>query len=128
MCAQFTLKVKANQLSKQFGIKVPENLDEIDERILPYRQSPVVVKNGSKVVIKPMNFSLIPVWSKEPKVKFATHNARLESEDEKTGEVKYIFEKPTWKRPFLSQHCLVPITEFIEPIYTGEFKNNMVRF
>lgn len=56
-----------------------------------------------------MRYSLVPNWSKEAKVKFATHNARLESID----------EKPTWKTVFSEQHCLVPLTDFIEPILPG---------
>lgn len=52
------------------------------------------------------------------KVKFATHNARIES----------VAEKPTWKRPFESRRALIPITRFIEPIYTGSFAGNMVQF
>ena len=53
-----------------------------------------------------MNFSLVPHWSKTKKVKFATHNARIES----------ILEKPTWRMPFVKKHCLVPISEFVESI------------
>ncbi len=65
-----------------------------------------------------MSFSLVPSWSKERKVKFATHNARMET----------ILEKPTWKKPFLQQRALIPISYFVEPIYENELAGNLVQF
>jgi putative SOS response-associated peptidase YedK len=109
MCAQYLI------LRHQKNLELFEGLDtEWSERVLPYTPAPVLTAEGPKV----MNYSLIPVWSKEPKPKFATHNARLET----------ITEKATWKRPFLKHHCAVPMNAFIEPIYTGELAGNMVRF
>lgn len=90
----------------------------IKHRILPHTPSPAVVKNEDGTVLEQMNFSLIPSWSKERKPKFATHNARLET----------IKEKPAWRNLFAKKHCLVPMTTFIEPIYTGEYAGNMVKF
>ena len=74
--------------------------------------APAIVPVG----MKEMNFSLITSWSKERKPEFATHNARLFSED---GDP--IFKKPTWRGPFSSNHCVIPISKFVEPIYTGEY-------
>ncbi len=65
-----------------------------------------------------MSFSLIPSWSKELKVKFATHNARLET----------VTEKPIWKTPFLSQHCLIPLTSFFESVYEVPLAGNIIQF
>jgi putative SOS response-associated peptidase YedK len=84
--------------------------------IAPYRPGPVFLSGHADLV--PMSFSLVPAWSKERRVKFATHNARLDS----------INEKPTWKSVFVRRHCVVPISEFYEPIYEGEFAGNMVTF
>lgn len=93
---------------------------ELNGRFLPYSKAPVAISEGNKKILKLMSFSLVPSWSKTPKVKFATHNARIET----------ILEKPTWKKPFLSKHCLVPITEFVESITeVGKpLAGNMVRF
>jgi putative SOS response-associated peptidase YedK len=121
MCAQFLIKTRASELKRLLGIQLPEGWDpdtQVDERIVPYKLAPVVISDGKNNVMKLMNFSLIPAWSKEPKAKFATHNARLDT----------IIEKPTWKRPFIGQRALVPITSFIEPIYENEFAGNMVDF
>ncbi len=113
MCAQYLLKAKVKDLERALGIKIGPAIDW-NEKIVPYAQAPVINKEG----IGMMNFSLIPAWSKEPKMKFATHNARLETID----------EKATWKRPFLKQHSFVPMTSFIEPIYDGKLAGNMVAF
>jgi len=101
----------------QFGIPSEARIDIeefYDQLIVPYRPAPVLVNGEMRI----MKFSMVPSWSKEPKVKFATHNARLESID----------EKPTWKSVFTQRHCLVPMTDFIEPIYEGDFAGNMVAF
>jgi len=118
MCAQFLIKVKFHELKNRFGL--PEN-DELEwaEHILPYRPAPVILQGKDQHFhLHLMNFSLIPHWSKDPKVKFATHNARVES----------ITEKPTWRKSFREKRCLVPLTGFIEPIYQGELAGSMVDF
>lgn len=113
MCAQFDLKVLANALSLKYGIQIPEDFT-FNKRIAPHTLAPVITSEGMKL----MKFSLLPNWSKEPKVKFATHNARIET----------LSEKATWKVPFQKFHCLVPITNFIEPIYINEHAGHMVAF
>jgi putative SOS response-associated peptidase YedK len=113
MCAQYLIKSSVDNLARFFGVSV--SVEDIwSERVLPQSLAPVITEDGMKL----MKFSLLPSWSKDPKVKFATHNARLET----------ISEKATWKKPFLKNHCLVPISTFIEPIYTGQFAGNMVGF
>lgn len=101
MCSQYTAKYETQT-----------------QRILPYRLGPVIVCDRGKRRTLPMSFSLVPSWSKEPKVKFATHNARIES----------ITEKPTWKIPFQYQHCLVPMDGFFESVYEGPMAGNVIQF
>ncbi len=95
-----------------------EELDRGDRRMLPGSMGPVLRKKGEKRFIESMRFSMIPSWSKEKKLKFATHNARLEG----------IEDKPTWKKPFLTRHCVVPISFFVEPSYKGPLAGNMLQF
>jgi putative SOS response-associated peptidase YedK len=113
MCAQYRIKAKIKELEFYFSVTVEDVIDWIDHMV-PHGLAPVVTKGSVRL----MRFSLLPSWSKEPKVKFATHNARLET----------VAEKPTWKRPFLSNHCIVPMSSFIEPIYEGRLAGNMVEF
>lgn len=117
MCAQFSLQIAAEDL-RNLGIAVSPTLEAIDERFLPYTKIPVIVQTPQGLKLTPMNFSLVPVWSKEPKVKFATHNARIET----------VAEKPAWREPFLSKHCLIPLTNFFESVYEGPHAGHIISF
>ena len=120
MCAQFGIDNHFTLLAELYNVKPSMQLSQMSGgRYLPYSKAPVIMAGESEpLVMKLMNFSLVPSWSKTPKVKFATHNARLET----------IAEKPTWKKPFVSQRCLVPMTYFVEPIYEGPHAGYMVKF
>lgn len=129
MCAQFMIRTKRRNLARQMGLIIREDDDSILEgRFLPYQKAPVVLEAEGKRELREMQFSLVPSWSKERRAKFATHNARLFTYDEKTKKTVPIYEKPTWRGPFAHRHCLVPINDFFEPIYRGEWAGNMVRF
>jgi putative SOS response-associated peptidase YedK len=118
MCAQFALKIESNKLSLKYNIKISDQLTTIDSRFLPHSIAPLIVADKAQNRLTPMRFSLIPSWSTEPKVKFATHNARIESNS----------EKPTCRIPFQSNHCLVPLTSFFESVYEGPEAGNIIRF
>lgn len=121
MCAQFVLISKAKKLSFDDQIKIPENIEDYNIRVLPYQVAPVIAINkhqNSIMQLSPMSYSLVPSWSKEPKVKFATHNARIET----------VAEKPTWKEPFMTKHCLVPMSGFFESVYEGPEAGNIIKF
>jgi len=130
MCAQFIVQTEPKEVESGFDVEVflNETSPLIGARILPFGKGMVVRKSKAKRQLDPMQFSLLPAWSSEKRVKFPTHNARLESWDEKNKKVVWIYEKPTWRDPFKSRHCLIPMTDFIEPIYIKEFAGNMVRF
>ena len=118
MCATYVIKAHKDILKNRYGVSLPEDFEGIDERIVPFKTAPVIVNQEKKILLKPMQFSLIPPWSKDSKPKFATFNARVEDID----------TKPTWKDSFKKRHCIVPITNFIEPIYTGDHAGQMVAF
>lgn len=123
MCAQFILKASRRQLERKYGVRSRKSGGEDDEeiyelRVVPYRPGPVIIMSGGRRRLRTMQYSLVPAWSKSRRVKFATHNARLET----------VASKPTWSRPFRRRRCLVPLSDFIEPIYEGEWAGNMVMF
>ena len=99
MCSQYTISFAPEDLTHEFTNGFPPNSKIFSARILPYREAPVIVQHKDELKMTPMSFSLVPSWSAEPKVKFATHNARLET----------VTQKPTWKEPFRKQHCLEQI-------------------
>lgn len=133
MCSQYVLnldkaetKEKLSAFMSENGISI-DNSEEFDSsaetptNTLPYRKSFVavaVLDSKQNLKLKKMQFSLVPSWSKEPKVKFATHNARIET----------VLEKPTWKKPFTGQHCLIPLTGFFESVYLGPLAGNVIEF
>lgn len=118
MCAQYTLKVTENNLAEELEITTPPGILNREQRFLPYSVAPVIVNDKEVLKFYPMKFSLVPSWSADPKVKFATHNARIET----------ILDKPTWKQPFASKHCVVPLNAFYEAAYTGPLAGNMIKF
>jgi putative SOS response-associated peptidase YedK len=124
MCALYTLRTTEKQIRDALGSYDGMFPEVVDTRFTVHQFAPVIVAAGVSFTTRDMNFSLIPSWSKERKVKFATHNARLLSEDGKA----WIFDKATWKKPFASKHCVIPISQFVEPIYLGQYAGNMVRF
>ena len=129
MCAQFeTVDVSPQRVAEAMEAIVQMTGPAWEQRVMPFAPAPVVVGSPKGRAVESMTFSLIPSWSKDRKPKFATHNARLHSTDEKTGKDVPIYQKPTWREPFVKRHCLVPIKEFIEPSYRGELAGNMLRF
>ncbi len=118
MCSQYTLNVRSEDLRKNFtDIQLAQDF-LISDRMLPSKDSAVIVFGQDKLKLVKMKFSMIPSWSREPKVKFATHNARIES----------VEEKPTWRSVFLNQHCAVPMSGFFESVYEGPLAGNVIQF
>ncbi|MBC7457164.1 MAG: SOS response-associated peptidase family protein, partial [Bdellovibrionaceae bacterium] len=118
MCAQYTVKFTENNLIEELDLMIPTTLLNCEQRFLPHSVAPVIIEDKKNLKFTPMKFSLVPAWSAEPRVKFATHNARIES----------ILEKPTWRQPFATNHCVVPLNSFYEAAYTGPLAGNMIKF
>lgn len=76
--------------------------------IAPTTAAPVIRMADVGRVIEPMRWGLIPHWSKEPKIAYATFNAR--SEDAAS--------KPTFRGPMRYRRCLVPADGFYEWVKT----------
>lgn len=129
MCAQYTVEPGPQDLVRIFDALFPEGEEFMGEiRILPHQPAPILTEIEGRRLLQLMKFSLVPSWSKEPKVKFATHNARLRTHDDKIGREVAIFEKPTWKAAFQSRPCLVPLNSFFEAAYRGPLAGHMVKF
>ena len=122
MCAEYQINKQPAEIREylsRHGESDSENTYR--PRIKLFGVAPIVV--GEDFRIEPMQFSLKP-----PSVKFATFNARLYDLDKKTDLIISMAEKRTWKKPLAESRCLVPMTSFIEPIYTGEHAGEMVEF
>lgn len=144
MCAQFILKIKANELSKKFGISFPEALpEEYDIRARGFIKTdlaPVIFAENGKIKIKEMCFSLCPHWSAEFPYKWTSYNARMERVKvdrankplkDKSGKLisEFIYEVPTWRDSFNSgKTCLIPMNAAIESSYFGTHAGNIIQF
>lgn len=127
MCAEFMIQASNQRIRRALGLPAGSDDEEWSSHVRLYGQAPVIVagrRDGrQEVALKPMGFSLKPRGTPYP-----TFNARLLSWDERKNRVVPLFEKPTWKKPLNDRRCLVPMTGFIEPIYSGEYAGQMVQF
>jgi len=123
MCAEFMIRASSQKICT--GLGLPPRQEEVDWNLHArlYSKSPVVIRKANAAVVKAMGFSLKPKGTPYP-----TFNTRLMSWDEKKAKIVRFFEKPTWKGPVREHRCLVPISGFIEPIYSGEHAGEMVEF
>jgi putative SOS response-associated peptidase YedK len=90
----------------------------LETRVVPHRPGPVILSHDDTLTLENFSYSLMPPWLTDPKPKFSTYNARIET----------LATKPTWKVPLIDHHCVVPITGFLEAVYEGSLAGNMVRF
>lgn len=127
MCAEFMIRASNQKIRRALGLPPGLDDEEWSSHVRLYGQAPVIVAQPSDgqvdVALKPMGFSLKPQGTPYP-----TFNARLLSWDERKNRAVPFFEKPTWKKPLNDHRCLVPMSGFIEPIYSGDYAGQMVQF
>jgi putative SOS response-associated peptidase YedK len=93
MCANFGLEKRIDTT-----IELPPETPIGDY----YPKSTVAVIRSTDAVL--MRWGLVPFWSPEPSVKYATHNARSEK----------AASSPAFRAPFKARRCLIPATHFYE--------------
>ena len=125
MCSKFTLKTTSVDILKELAeldtdlsVSSHKKTIDFDNEYFPSVVAPVIVNDHGAMKLTPMKFALVPSWSTEAKPKFATHNARIET----------ILDKPTWRKPFVSNHCVIPMTGFYESVYEGPLKGHVIKF
>lgn len=118
MCSNYNVKARKYDFEAH-SIKMPKASEDIDIHVFPYNNAPVIVREGENDTrLVGMQFSLVPSFSKEPKVPYVTYNARLET----------VALKNSFRKPFKKQHCLVPMTGFYESVYEGPYAGNVIQF
>jgi putative SOS response-associated peptidase YedK len=113
LCGRYNIITDAEALIEFFDIE--ESLvDDFQPcyNIAPGREVPVVRASDKGREFFKARWGLVPHWSKEPKVKYSTINARAET----------VAEKPTYRDPFKRRRCLIPATGFYEWQRRGEEK------
>lgn len=122
MCSFFNQVKRARKsFAAKHGLPEPQDweiLHEIEEQFRTIRPT-LLAETITAEGWHDRHWALVPHWSKEPKLKYSTFNARAES----------IKEKPTyrdaWKR---SQRCLIPAVSYSEyPVIDGKKSRHNIK-
>ena len=105
MCGRFTLHTPESKIREAFSLDHTEPLGlKPRYNITPSQQIPIIRDTETSREMIMAQWGLVPNWSKEPKTKYSTINARIES----------VAEKPTYRTPFKRRRCLIPADGFYE--------------
>ena len=104
MCGRYTITGDLAELEKlvRFICKVVDFKPRYN--LAPRSVAPVLVWENGTATLKPMRWGLIPSWSKDETIGDKLTNARADT----------ISEKPSYRRPFEKQRCLIPADGFYE--------------
>jgi len=101
MCGRFMLSKSTPDMISRFGIT--EVIADMAPRYNIAPSQPIWVVREERVrIMEPMQWGLVPFWSREPGS--GVINARMES----------LTEKPTFKQAFRRKRCLIPADGFYE--------------
>jgi len=101
MCVQFMSNKSLTDLAKEFSAEIDAPF-EWKHHVFPKYPAPVLVEVNGVLIVKKMNFGLIPYFERNEKPKMVFHNARVET----------IAEKPSFKKAFLTKRCAIPLESF----------------
>jgi putative SOS response-associated peptidase YedK len=104
MCGRFGNVGSTDEVRKRYEIDTNLTFQWKPRYNIAPTQDAIGILRNSPNSARLMKFGLIPHWAKSLKMKFSTINARAET----------ILEKPVYKRPFLTQRCLVPCSFYFE--------------
>ena len=103
MCGRFNMT--ADPLTRLFMALVGEAFPGEDRlNVAPTETVPLIAAEDGERRVAEMQWWLVPHWSKEPKVSYATFNARSEK----------IATSNAFRSPFLRRRCIVPVSGFYE--------------
>lgn len=104
MCGRYTITQDLANLEKliRFICKVVDFKPRYN--LAPRQIAPVLIWERGTATLKPMRWGLIPSWSKDETIGDKLTNARADT----------LSEKPSFRRPFEKQRCLIPADGFYE--------------
>jgi putative SOS response-associated peptidase YedK len=102
MCGRYSL---LDYIKLAHGLPIKDKSYRFTARynIAPSQEVPVIV-NDDGLLIKNMRWGLIPSWAKEESIGYKMINARAET----------VATKPSFRKAFKNQRCLVPTDGFYE--------------
>lgn len=112
MCGRYSITKDIGELEKlvKFICKITDFKPRYN--IAPRSKVPVLVSENGQNVLKEMRWGLIPSWAKDETIADKLINARAET----------LTEKPSFKKPFQKQRCLIPADGYYEWQKTGQGK------
>jgi putative SOS response-associated peptidase YedK len=100
MCGRYLLTDFSEVLAERFEVSTISGFNPPRYNVSPTQLMPVIVSNGTNRA-ELMSWGLIPSWSREPK---GFINARAET----------AAQKPSFRKAFRTQRCIVPASGFFE--------------
>jgi putative SOS response-associated peptidase YedK len=104
MCGRFVFFSNLESVKEAFDIQQINFEPAPSYNVAPTQDVAVVVQRDGKNALEKMRWGLIPSWAKDVKIGSRMINARSET----------VHEKPSFKRPFKGQRCLVVADGFFE--------------
>ena len=114
MCGRFVGAFKAELLKEEMGdalsearmtmVLAEDNLFAPNYNTAPTHIVPILRHKESSVIVDPMQWGLVPSWSKDPTVGSKMINARSET----------ITEKPSFRQSVPGRRCIIPMSGFYE--------------
>lgn len=104
MCGRLsTGGFKVKDLIDVFGLY---NVSSLEERynVAPTLQIPVIRERDHERYLETLRWGFIPHWAKDKSIGSRMINARMET----------VAEKPSFKKPFQYQRCIIPVSGFYE--------------
>ena len=107
MCGRYKLVTDARALIEYFAVEnVCFDIAELRPRynIAPSQNVPIIRQTTGGREMALARWGLVPSWCKEPRTRYSTINARLET----------VTDKPAYRNAFCYRRCLVPADGFYE--------------
>jgi putative SOS response-associated peptidase YedK len=126
MCSEYVAITEKRKIDESLGFTIRNKTglgDQWEIHVKIYGSAPILVYKNGEFVFEMAQFSLLP-----PPRRFSTFNARLSDWDYGRSKEVRIYEKPTWKKPFSTRPCIVPMSSFLEPIYFGDHAGKVMQF
>ena len=129
MCGRYIIVSKLKKIEKRFDLKPghPELPFERNFNVSPGDKAPVITMESPRE-LNFYRFGLRPFWSKKP---LYLINARAEGDHNKENDITYhgtmgLKDKPSFRKPYRSQRCLIPADAFIEGTTTEKLNKPFV--
>ena len=103
MCGRFTIATKKEKIEDAFEGAAVDQWRAPRYNVAPSQDVPVILNDGTRRVVW-ARWGLVPFWAKDASIGNKMINARAET----------LHEKPSFRKPFRSQRCLILADGFYE--------------